>query len=314
MKIPVIVICGPTASGKTDLAIAAAKHFGGEVISADSMQVYKEMDIGTAKPAKEEMQGIAHHMIDVADITQNYSVSDYCSGAHTAAAEIVQRGHIPIIAGGTGLYIDSLVNDLDFSKSTSCDEVRLRLLEYAEKKGSEALHRRLASLDPAAAAAIHHNNVKRVMRALEHIEITGEKFSEYKLRAAGRESRYHPLWLFIDVERQLLYERINKRVDIMMEKGLLDEAKKIYNKHLPRSLTALGGIGYKELFDCFDGLCSQSAAVDAIKQNSRRYAKRQLTWFRRNTALNRIPFGNGMTEAAFKIIDGRKKEYEQIQL
>lgn len=314
MKTSITVICGPTASGKTDLAIAAAKHFGGEVISADSMQIYREMDIGTAKPTKEEMQSIPHHMIDVADITENYSVSDYCNGAHTAAAEIANRGNLPIIAGGTGLYIDSFINDLDFSKSTSNDEIRQSLLEYAEKNGSEALHNRLAVLDPVAAAATHHNNVKRVIRALEHIEITGEKFSEYKLRAAEKESRYQPVWLFIDVDRQLLYDRINRRVDIMMEKGLLEEAERIYNKNLPRTLTALGGIGYKELFDYFDGHCTLDDAIEAIKQNSRRYAKRQLTWFRRNTELNLIPFGDEMTETALKIIERRKKEYEQIQL
>lgn len=301
-KIPVIVVCGATASGKTSLAINLAKEYNGEVISADSMQIYKGMDIGTAKPSIEEMDGIIHHMIDVCDITDIYNVSDYCDAAHKVIEDVYNRKKIPIVCGGTGLYIDSLINDIDFSESTNNEEIRKGLIDYAEENGSEKLYEMLQHLDPVAAQSIHSNNIKRVIRAIEHIKLTGELFSEYKKNAAGRESRYNPIWLMIDMDREILYDRINRRVDIMAENGLEDEARKIYNMNLPDNLTSLCGIGYKELFEYFKGNCSRDEAFENIKQNSRRYAKRQLTWFRRNRKINYLNFNDSLMIQAKKII------------
>ncbi|MBQ7976457.1 MAG: tRNA (adenosine(37)-N6)-dimethylallyltransferase MiaA, partial [Clostridia bacterium] len=283
-KIPVLAVCGPTASGKTALAVELAKRFDGEVVSSDSMQIYKGMDIGTAKPTAEEMQGVVHHMLDVAEIDCNFSVSDYCRMAHKIIADIHSRGKLPVIAGGTGLYVDSLLNDIDFNSGESDRSVRLKY----ENTDAAELHALLQKLDPEAAAEIHMNNVKRVIRALEHIEITGEKFSQYKKKAASGESRYNPLILFIDWDREELYKRINLRVDIMVKEGLLDEARRIYDAGCDRSLTSMCAIGYKELFEYFDGNLTLDEAIDSIKQNSRRYAKRQLTWFRRNERLCRL--------------------------
>ncbi len=302
-KIPVIVVCGPTASGKTSLSIEIAKKYDGEIVSADSMQIYRTMDIATAKPTKEEMQEAKHHMIDICDITDMFSVSDYCAMTHGIISDIFARGKMPIVCGGTGLYINSLIDDLDFSKSDENSEIRSSLSKRAEED-SGALYRELCERDPEAAESIHEKNVKRVIRALEHIYITGEKFSDYKKRAVEKESRYNPLFLMIDHDREVLYERINRRVDIMIEDGLLAEARKIYDMQLPRTLTSLSSIGYKELFDYFDGKCTLEAAVELIKQSSRRYAKRQLTWFRRNDKINHVK----SAEEAEKIIDKWIKE------
>ncbi len=302
-KIPVIVVCGPTASGKTSLSIEIAKKYDGEIVSADSMQIYRTMDIATAKPTKEEMQEAKHHMIDICDITDMFSVSDYCAMTHGIISDIFARGKMPIVCGGTGLYINSLIDDLDFSKSDENSEIRSSLSKRAEED-SGALYLELCERDPEAAESIHEKNVKRVIRALEHIYITGEKFSDYKKRAVEKESRYNPLFLMIDHDREVLYERINRRVDIMIEDGLLAEARKIYGMQLPRTLTSLSSIGYKELFDYFDGNCTLEAAVELIKQSSRRYAKRQLTWFRRNDKINHVK----SAEEAEKIIDKWIKE------
>lgn len=278
MKIPVLAVCGPTASGKTALAAELAKRFDGEVVSSDSMQIYKGMNIGTAKPTEEEKCGIVHHMLDVVDIDHNFSVSDYCDMAHGIIKDIHNRNKLPILAGGTGLYVDSLLNDIDFNSGETDRTVRQRL----ENMEASELYGFLEAKDPESARDIHMNNVKRVIRALEHIEITGEKFSDYKKKAASSESRYNPLVLFIDWDREELYRRINLRVDIMIKDGLLDEARRIYEKNYDRNLTSMSAIGYKELFEYFDGAVSFEEAVESIKQNSRRYAKRQLTWFRRN--------------------------------
>lgn len=301
-KIPLIAVCGPTASGKTSLAVSLAETFDGEVVSADSMQIYKGMDIGTAKPAIEEMRGIKHHMLDIAEIDSSFNVSDYCEQAHKIIKAINDAGKLAFIAGGTGLYVDSLINDIDFMQGQCDDSVRIKLSEIADTQGSAVLHDMLCRLDPDAASQIHSNNTKRVIRALEHIEITGEKFSEYKKRAAERESRYNPLMLFIDHDRQVLYNRIDKRVDLMIENGLLDEARRIYDNNYNRELTAMCAIGYKELFEYFDGICDLQTAIDNIKQNSRHYAKRQLTWFRRNKNLYHIDGSNNPEHQAEEII------------
>ena len=297
-KIPVLAVCGATASGKTALAVQLAKHFNGEVVSSDSMQIYRGMDIGTAKPTVEEMQGVPHHMIDVADIDCNFSVSDYCEAAHSIISDIHSRHKLPVLAGGTGLYVDSLLNDIDFNRGVYDEVAREKYVKLSETVSEAELHKMLEELDPEAAAQIHMNNVKRVIRALEHIESTGEKFSDYKKRAAEKESRYNAFMLFIDRDREELYQRIDMRVDIMVKDGLIDEARRIYDRGYSRELTSMGAIGYKELFDSFDGKCTVDEAVELIKQSSRRYAKRQLTWFRRNENLCHIQAGDGMFEAA----------------
>ena len=262
------------------------------------MQIYKQMDIGTAKPSFEEMSGIVHHMIDVVDIDTPFSVSDYCESAGAIIKDILKQEKLPILAGGTGLYIDSLINNIDFSKSSNNTQVREKYTEFLNEKGAIELHNILKKLDPVAAESIHYNNSKRVIRALEHIELTGELFSDYKIKASSENSPYKSLMFFINMDREILYQRINKRVDIMIEHGLVDEAKNIYDKNYDRSLTAMCAIGYKELFDYFDGQCSLDEAIDNIKQNSRRYAKRQLTWFRRNKNLILLDFDDNLFEKA----------------
>lgn len=256
------------------------------------------MDIGTAKPTKEEMCDIPHHMIDIVDIDTPFNVSDYCEMASYVINDITNRKKLPILAGGTGLYIDSLINNIDFTKSSNDMSVREKYTEFLHENGAIELHNKLRELDPVAANSIHHNNSKRVIRALEHIEITGELFSEYKVNASSKKSPYNSLMFFINIDRELLYNRINKRVDIMIQDGLVDEAKNIYDKKYDRTLTAMCAIGYKELFDYFDGKCTLNEAVDNIKQNSRRYAKRQLTWFRRNKNLIMLDFGNDLFKNA----------------
>lgn len=282
------------------MAIELAKKFNGEVVSSDSMQIYREMDIGTAKPTKEEMCDIPHHMINIANIDTPFSVSDYCEIANPVIKDISNRKKLPILAGGTGLYVDSLINNIDFTKSNNDMTVREKYTNFLNENGPVELHNLLKELDSVAADNIHHNNSKRVIRALEHIEVTGGLFSDYKVGAASKKSPYKSLMFFINVDRELLYERINKRVDIMIENGLVDEAKNIYNKNYDRTLTAMCAIGYKELFDYFDGKCTLDEAVAIIKQNSRRYAKRQLTWFRRNKNLVLLDFNNDLLETAVK--------------
>lgn len=307
MKIPVLAVCGPTASGKTALAVELAKRFHGEVVSSDSMQIYKGMIIGTAKPTDEEKKGIVHHMLDVVDIERNFSVSDYCDMAHGIIKDIHSRGKLPVLAGGTGLYVDSLLNDIDFNSGETDRTVRQRL----ENMDSSELYGILQTKDPEAAREIHMNNVKRVIRALEHIEITGEKFSDYKKRAASTPSRYNSLVLFIDWDRDELYRRINLRVDIMIKEGLLDEARKIYDAGYDRNLTSMCAIGYKELFEHFDGTITLDEAVESIKQNTRRYAKRQLTWFRRNKNMCVLSGGKDITKAATEAV-GKWLEEQNI--
>ena len=309
-KIPLIAVCGPTASGKTALSVELAKRFDGEIVSSDSMQIYKKMDIGTAKPTIEEMQGIPHHMMSVVDIDCNFSVSDYCHKAHHIIEDIHRRGKLPILVGGTGLYVDSLLNDIDFSKGCHSEDIREKYIKLLDDEGASALHNRLAILDIEAAESIHPNNTKRVIRALEHIDLTGEKFSVYKKAASSQESRYNSLVIFIDMDRQKLYERIDKRVDIMMEEGLFQESKEIYDFGYNRSLTAMCAIGYKELFDHFDGICGIDEAVENIKRNSRRYAKRQLTWFRRSENLHRISAEGDLVCQATEVIHEWLKEWK----
>ena len=278
-KIPVLAVAGPTASGKTALAVALAKELDGEVVSADSMQVYREMQIGTARPNEEEMEGVPHHMLGFLPPTESFSVADYVERAATCIREIHARGKLPIVAGGTGLYIRSLLRGIRFSQMPE-DEALRRELEAQSERDPVALWETLRELDPEAAAAIHPNNRKRVIRAVEVCRVTGVPFSVRSKQAAEGDSPYRYALVCLGFhDRQKLYDRINRRVDVMMEQGLLEEAEGFLKSH-PGG-TAVQAIGYKELAPYFRKECPLETAVENIRRETRRYAKRQLTWFRR---------------------------------
>lgn len=286
-KQPIIVVLGPTASGKTALAVELAKLYNGEVISADSMQIYKGMDILTAKPTEEEKQGIKHHLMDFLEPETDFSVADYVKLANIAVDDISRRGKIPILTGGTGLYINSLIDNIKFDDTTGDKEYRERLLAIANEKGNRYLWERLLEVDEKTALSVHENNISRVIRALEVFEKTGERLSEHKKSSRLEESRFEPAMIGLTFsDRQMLYDRINKRVDAMIDDGLVNEAKEIYyNRNLN---TAHQAIGYKELIPYFSGQASLEDCIEKIKMETRRYAKRQLTWFRRDKRINWI--------------------------
>ena len=276
----IICIAGPTASGKTALAVELAKLTDGEVVSCDSMQIYRRMDIGTAKPDLEERQGIVHHMLDVAEPWEDFSVSRYCEMATPIVDDIIARGKTAIIAGGTGLYMDALIRGNDFAPYPSTG-MREKLEAQADAQGMDVMHKLLASIDPEAAARIHDR--KRLIRALEVYYETGETITAHNLRTQAIPPRYSPLWLGLDFEdRAELYRRIDSRVDIMLEAGLVEEIKELLSRGIPAKCTALQAIGYKEFIAALDGEMTVAEAADQVRQSSRRYAKRQLTWFRRN--------------------------------
>lgn len=290
---PIICIAGPTASGKTALAVALARELDGEVVSCDSMQVYKRMDIGTAKPSPEERQGIPHHMIDVAEPWEDYSVSRYCADAAPIVEDIVSRGKTAVIAGGTGLYMDSLIRGNDFAPFPSTG-VRERLEREADREGMEALLVRLRAVDPEAAARLHLSDRKRIIRAMEVYLETGETITAHNRRTQALPPRFSPVWLGLDFEsRAELYSRIDRRVDVMLEAGLLEEIRALLRSGIPEKCTAMQAIGYKEFTDALDGRCTVEAAADQVRQSSRRYAKRQLTWFRRNGRIHWLRRGPG---------------------
>ena len=274
-------VVGPTASGKTEYAIELAKKCGGEVVSCDSMQIYKHMDIGTAKPTQEEMDGIPHHMIDIAEPWESYSVARFVSEARACIDEVLERGRVPILCGGTGLYFDSVIKNIDFSEIESDPDYRSELMQTAKENGNEYVHDMLKKIDPKSAEAVHPNNLKRVIRALEIYKTTGKSKTEID-RESVRESIYDAEIYGLNRPREELYERINRRVDIMLENGLLDEVKSLLEMGISRDATSMQAIGYKELAEYFEGSCKLFEAVEKIKQESRRYAKRQLTWFRKN--------------------------------
>ena len=283
---PIICLAGPTASGKTALAVELAKELSGEVVSCDSMQVYRRMNIGTAKPSQAEMQGIPHHMIDVAEPTEDFSVSRYCAQAAPIVEDIVARGKTAIIAGGTGLYMDSLIKGNDFAPFPSTG-VREQLEARADAQGMEAMQAWLRSIDPEAAERIHDR--KRLLRALEVYLETGETITEHNRKTQLLPPRFTPLWLGLDYrDRQQLYSRIDLRVTQMLEMGLIEEIRGLLDSGIPESATAMQAIGYKEFVDALEGRDSIEAAADSVRQSSRRYAKRQLTWFRRNKAMHWI--------------------------
>ena len=281
-KEKIIVVVGPTATGKTKLGIELAKKFGGEIISADSMQIYNGLDILTAKPSVEEMDGIPHHIMGFLDIGETFSVAEFTEMAKKIISDIVSRGKTPILVGGTGLYVDSLISNMEFSKKTEYPEIRQKLYEIESKHGREYLHSLLEKVDKISAENIHFNNVGRVIRALEVFEATGVPMSEHKEKAIQTEKIYEPLYFGLRFEnREKLYDRMNLRVDLMVENGLENEAKEAYLKQ-DISLTAKQAIGYKEMYLYFEGQESFENVIDQIKKNTRHYGKRQLTWFRKN--------------------------------
>ena len=278
-KILVAGVVGPTASGKTRLGVALAKRLGGEVISADSMQVYKGMTVGTAKPTKEEMEGIPHHLLDFLDPGEAFSVAAWCGLAREKIEEITKRGKLPILVGGTGLYVSSLLNHIQFAPLQSDPALRQELQERAEKEGGEGLLKELRGFDPQSAAALHPNNLGRIIRAIEVYRLTGVPMSRQQQEARSKPSPYYPAVVGLAFrDRALLYEQIDRRVDEMLENGLCAEAQEVYRRG---GKTALQAIGYKELFPYFQGECSLTQAVDKLKMETRRYAKRQMTWFKR---------------------------------
>lgn len=280
----IVCVMGPTASGKTGLAIRLAERYGAEIVSADSMQIYRYMDIGTAKPDLEERRGIPHHMLDRLDPSEDYSAARYAEDAGACVDQILARGVLPIVAGGTGLYIDALLGTRSFEEEPDTGAIRARLEEEAEQRGSAALHERLREVDPERAGRLHPNDEKRIIRALEIFEATGETATARDRRAAARAPRYCAVKLGLDwPDRAALYERIDRRVDLMFEAGLLEEAERIWHMHPGR--TASQAIGYKELFRYFEGLCTLEEARETIARESRRYAKRQLTWLRRDSEI-----------------------------
>ena len=285
----ILIICGPTASGKTALAVALAKALDGEVVSADSMQVYRRMDIGTAKPTAEEMDGVPHHMLDVADPEENYSVARYVADAVPVVDGILARGKLPIVAGGTGLYIDNLVAGRQFAPFPADSGLREELQSRARSEGLPVLLEELRAVDPAAAERLHPNDEKRIIRALEVYRATGRTITQHNLETQAIPDRYAPLTIALNFrERPWLWERIDRRVDVMMEQGLEREVRQLLADGVPPDCTAMQAIGYKELAAAIAEGRPVSEGAEEIKLRSRQYAKRQLTWFRRNRAAHWI--------------------------
>jgi len=277
-KQKLVVLIGPTAVGKTNLSISLAEALNGEIISGDSMQIYRQMDIGTAKIKREEMRGIPHHLLDIKDPDEAFSVADFQTIVREKISEIASRGKVPMIVGGTGLYIQSVIYDYQFAEKEENREIKQRLEALLDEKGIEYLYNKLKEVDPASAERIHINNHRRVMRALEVYEATGKPFSD-NVSEQSYELLYDVTLIGLTMDRDKLYERINMRVDMMVDEGLLDEVKRLYDGGI-RDVQSIQAIGYKEIYEYLDGHVTLEKAVEQLKQNSRRYAKRQLTWFR----------------------------------
>ena len=280
-KKPMIILTGPTAVGKTDLSIQLAKAIKGEIISADSMQVYRHMDIGSAKVTPEEMDGVPHHLIDVLEPEEEFNVVVFQKLAKEALTGIYERGHIPIIVGGTGFYIQALLYDIDFTENDGDTAIRRELEKLAQTQGAGCLHQMLQEIDPESAAAIHQNNVKRVIRAIEFYRQTGKKISLHNEQEREKQSPYQFLYYVLDTDRKTLYERIDRRVDLMMEHGLVDEVKHLADMGCTRDMVSMQGLGYKEILDYLSGEIPLEEAVYILKRDTRHFAKRQITWFKR---------------------------------
>ncbi len=284
-KKPLIIIAGPTATGKSAAAVKVAKAIGGEVISADSMQVYRGMDIGSAKITTEEMEGVPHHLIDVLDPTEDFNVTIFQKMAKEAMQGIYERGHIPIICGGTGFYIQSVLYDIDFTTEDTDYAYRHSLEQLAEEKGTSVLYDMLKEVDPASCESIHENNVKRVIRALEYYHETGQPISAHNAEQREKEEAYDALFFVITDERPAMYARIDKRVDQMVAAGLVEEVQHLKKLGIPRTAVSMQGLGYKEIYDYLNGDCSLEDAVYTIQRDTRHFAKRQLTWFKREPSV-----------------------------
>lgn len=280
-KRPLVILTGPTAVGKTAASIGLAKAIGGEIISADSMQVYREMDIGSAKIRPEEMDGVPHHLVDVLDPSEDFNVVLFQQMAKEAMEGIYQRGHIPIVVGGTGFYIQALLYDIDFTENNADTAYREELEALAKTQGAEYLHEMLEKVDPESAEQIHFHNIKRVIRALEYYEQTGEKISAHNEAERAKTSPYHFFYYVLNTDRAVLYERIEKRIDEMMEEGLVEEVRQLQAMGCRRDSVAMQGLGYKEILDYLDGACTLEDAIYKIKRDTRHFAKRQITWFKR---------------------------------
>ena len=305
MDRPLIILTGPTAVGKTKLSIDLAKATGGEIVSADSIQVYRHMDIGSAKVTKSEMGGVPHHLIDVLDPTEEFNVVIFQKMAKEAVEGILNRGHIPVVVGGTGFYIQALAYDIDFTENDQDRTLRLELERIAGEKGGEYLHKMLEEVDPAAADQIHANNIKRVIRAIEFYRQTGTRISEHNEAERKKSSPYQLFYYVLNTRRSILYDRVERRVEQMMEQGLLEEVKKLAAMGCARDMVSMQGLGYKELLDHLEGRCTLEEAVYTIKRDTRHFAKRQLTWFKREKDvrwLNLPDFHDNLTEVLDHIL------------
>lgn len=309
-RIPVVAVIGPTASGKSDLAVEICRHFGGEVVSADSMQIYKGMDIATAKPTEEEKKNISHHMMDFLDNSEDYSVALYQQASSECIADIHSRGLLPVVCGGTGLYVDTLLNNVKLSEDSCDEELRRSLLKRAEDGGTDKLLEEVRAFDPEYAEKLHPNNIKRIVRALEVYKTTGTTMTE-QTELSKQASPYDVCFIGLDAEnRQFLYDRIDRRVDIMFERGLENEAREYLAS--ANGSTSAQAIGYKELRPYIDGEISLEEAEENLKRATRRYAKRQLTWFRRNERINWLLIDKyqkreELANAAFAIVESFRK-------
>jgi tRNA dimethylallyltransferase len=312
MMRPLIIITGPTAVGKTALSVRLAKAIGGEIISADSMQVYRHMDIGSAKIKKEEMDGVPHYLIDVLDPEEEFNVTVFQKMAKEAVEEIYSHGHIPIVAGGTGFYIQALLYDIDFTDNGEDTSIRMELEKLGQERGAEYLHNLLRDIDPDSAEEIHENNMKRVIRAIEYYRQTGERISEHNKREREKKSPYDFLYYVVNTDRARLYERIDRRVDLMLEQGLVEEVMHLKDMGLTRDMVSMQGLGYKEILDYLQGICTLEEAVYVLKRDTRHFAKRQITWFKRERDvrwLNLPDFNNDLDQVQLKMLQDINEMY-----
>ena len=309
---PLIIITGPTAVGKTALSIRLAKAVGGEIISADSMQVYRHMDIGSAKILREEMDGIPHYLIDVLDPDEEFNVTVFQKMARDAMEDIYSHGHIPIITGGTGFYIQSILYDIEFTENRGEPSIRKELEMLGQERGAGFLHGLLKDIDPESAAEIHENNLKRVIRAIEYYRQTGEQISEHNKRERQKNSPYDFLYYVVNTDRNLLYERIDRRVDLMVEQGLVEEVMHLKDMGLSRDMVSMQGLGYKEILDYLQGMYTLEEAIYVLKRDTRHFAKRQITWFKRERDvrwLNLPDFNHDLNQVLSKILQDTNEIY-----
>lgn len=312
MMRPLIIITGPTAVGKTALSVRLAKAIGGEIISADSMQVYRHMDIGSAKIKKEEMDGVPHYLIDVLDPEEEFNVTVFQKMAKEAVEEIYSHGHIPIVAGGTGFYIQALLYDIDFTENGEDTSIRMELEKLGQERGAEYLHNLLRDIDPDSAEEIHENNLKRVIRAIEYYRQTGERISEHNKREREKKSPYDFLYYVVNTDRARLYERIDRRVDLMLDQGLVEEVMHLKDMGLTRDMVSMQGLGYKEILDYLQGICTLEEAIYVLKRDTRHFAKRQITWFKRERDvrwLNLPDFNNDLDQVQLKMLQDINEIY-----